>query len=41
MNDTVSLKVWGEFALFTRPELKVERMSYRIPRDDQQTRINN
>ena len=25
---TVSLKVWGEFALFTRPELKVERMSY-------------
>lgn len=25
---TVSVKVWGEFALFTRPELKVERMSY-------------
>lgn len=24
----VKLKVWGEFALFTRPELKVERMSY-------------
>jgi CRISPR-associated protein Cas5d len=28
MVQTVSLKVWGEFALFTRPELKVERMSY-------------
>ncbi|MBL8888664.1 MAG: CRISPR-associated protein Cas5 [Planctomycetaceae bacterium] len=28
MNATISLKVWGEFALFTRPELKVERMSY-------------
>ena len=28
MTQTVSLKVWGEFALFTRPELKVERMSY-------------
>ncbi len=25
---TVSIKVWGDFALFTRPELKVERMSY-------------
>ena len=24
----VSVKVWGEFALFTRPELKVERLSY-------------
>ncbi len=25
---TVSLKVWGEYALFSRPELKVERLSY-------------
>jgi CRISPR-associated protein Cas5d len=24
----VSVKVWGDFALFTRPELKVERLSY-------------
>lgn len=24
----VKLKVWGEFACFTRPDLKVERMSY-------------
>jgi CRISPR-associated protein Cas5d len=24
----VSVKVWAEFALFTRPELKVERLSY-------------
>ncbi len=30
MNTTVSFKVWGEFAIFTRPELKVERMSYPI-----------
>lgn len=27
---TVSVKVWGDFACFTRPELKVERMSYPI-----------
>src|SRR5947207_581534 len=26
----VAVKVWGEFALFTRPELKVERVSYPI-----------
>ena len=25
---TVKIKVWGDFALFTRPELKVERVSY-------------
>jgi CRISPR-associated protein Cas5d len=25
---TVAVTVWGEFALFTRPELKVERLSY-------------
>jgi CRISPR-associated protein Cas5d len=30
MRPTVSVKVWGEFALFTRPELKVERLSYPI-----------
>src|SRR3954452_11478780 len=28
MAESVSVKVWGEFALFTRPELKVERLSY-------------
>lgn len=28
MQKSVSIKVWGELALFTRPELKVERMSY-------------
>jgi CRISPR-associated protein Cas5d len=28
MNDTVAVTVWGEYALFTRPELKVERISY-------------
>jgi len=27
---TQSLEVWGEFACFTRPELKVERFSYPI-----------
>ena len=26
----VELKVWGDFACFTRPELKVERVSYEI-----------
>jgi CRISPR-associated protein Cas5d len=30
MAPSVSVKVWGEFALFTRPELKVERLSYPI-----------
>src|SRR5450755_3702986 len=25
---TVSVTVWGEYALFTRPELSVERISY-------------
>jgi CRISPR-associated protein Cas5d len=29
MNDNVlSVKVWGEYACFTRPDLKVERMTY-------------
>ena len=31
MNTTISLRVWGEFACFTRPEMKVERVSYRVP----------
>ncbi|MGL6076804.1 MAG: type I-C CRISPR-associated protein Cas5c [Fimbriiglobus sp.] len=31
MNTTVSLRVWGDFACFTRPEMKVERVSYRVP----------
>ncbi len=31
MSTTVSLRVWGEFACFTRPEMKVERVSYRVP----------
>lgn len=30
MSSCVSVKVWGEFALFTRPELKVERLSYPV-----------
>jgi CRISPR-associated protein Cas5d len=30
MPASVSVKVWGEFALFTRPELKVERLSYPV-----------
>src|SRR4051794_38060682 len=28
MTSAASVKVWGEFALFTRPELSVERISY-------------
>lgn len=27
----LELKVWGEFACFTRPEMKVERVSYPVP----------
>jgi CRISPR-associated protein Cas5d len=27
----VEVKVWGDFACFTRPELKVERVSYPVP----------
>ena len=27
----LSVKVWGEFACFTRPEMKVERVSYPVP----------
>jgi CRISPR-associated protein Cas5d len=30
MPASVSVKVWGELALFSRPELKVERLSYPI-----------
>ena len=29
MSNTVAVKVWGEFALFTRPEIKIERLSYK------------
>lgn len=28
---TVSIRVWGEFACFTRPEMKTERVSYALP----------
>lgn len=27
---SISLKVWGDFACFTRPEMKVERVSYDV-----------
>ena len=27
----IQLEVWGEYALFSRPELKVERVSYDVP----------
>ena len=27
----LAVKVWGEFACFTRPEMKVERVSYAVP----------
>ncbi|MFA9382000.1 MAG: type I-C CRISPR-associated protein Cas5c, partial [Acetanaerobacterium sp.] len=26
----IALKVWGDYALFTRPEMKVERVSYDV-----------
>ena len=28
---SVKMEVWGERALFTRPEMKVERVSYDVP----------
>ncbi len=28
--DPVKVKVWGEFACFTRPDMKAERVSYRV-----------
>lgn len=27
----VEVKIWGDFACFTRPEMKVERVSYELP----------
>lgn len=30
-NKTFCLEVWGEYACFTRPEMKVERVSYDVP----------
>lgn len=30
MSYGVSLKVWGEYACFTRPEFKAERVSYDV-----------
>ena len=30
MTATLRLHVWGEFACFTRPEMKVERVSYDV-----------
>jgi CRISPR-associated protein Cas5d len=30
MPPSVCVKVWGEYAVFTRPELKVERLSYPV-----------
>ena len=28
---SVKMEIWGDYALFTRPEMKVERVSYDIP----------
>lgn len=30
MNNSIKLRVWGDFACFTRPEMKVERFSYDV-----------
>ncbi len=30
MSYGIKLHVWGDFALFTRPEMKVERVSYDV-----------
>ena len=29
--ERIHLCVWGDLACFTRPEMKVERMSYPVP----------
>ena len=31
MNNKVWLHIWGDYACFTRPEMKVERVSYDVP----------
>ena len=31
MSYAIKFRVWGEFALFTRPEMKAERVSYDVP----------
>lgn len=31
MSYGIKLRVWGEFALFSRPEMKAERVSYDVP----------
>ena len=30
-DNLVTIRVWGDFACFTRPEMKVERVSYPLP----------
>ena len=30
MNNQVRLHIWGDYACFTRPEMKVERVSYDV-----------
>lgn len=30
-NPTATIEIWGDFALWTRPESKVERMTYAVP----------
>ena len=27
---SITLKIWGDYALFSRPEMKVERVSYDV-----------
>lgn len=31
MSQGIQVEVWGDYALFTRPELKTERFSYEVP----------
>ena len=28
---SIKMEVWGDYACFTRPEMKVERVSYDVP----------
>src|SRR5437660_3731626 len=31
VGESLQIRVWGDFACFTRPEMKVERVTYPVP----------
>jgi len=40
-SDTVRLRVWGRNACFTRPEMKVERISYVFDVRENETQLRH